>query len=89
MNTYGDLNKNGPHRCIGSGTFRRYGLVGRSVSLEVGATLKFQKLKPDVAASCLFLLPLDPNVELSATSPVPCLPVYHHAFYQDGNGLNL
>ena len=30
-----------------------------------------------------------PDVELSATSPAPCLPACHHASYHDDNGVNL
>jgi hypothetical protein len=38
---------------------------------------------------CLFLLPADQDVELSAPSPASCLPAYHHASCYDDNGLNL
>jgi hypothetical protein len=37
----------------------------------------------------LFLLPVDPDAELSATSPVPCLPVCHHASHHDDDGASL
>jgi hypothetical protein len=37
----------------------------------------------------LFLLPAGPAVGLSATSPVPCLPVCLHAPHNDDNGQNL
>ena len=48
---------------------------------ETGA-LRFQKLK------AVFPMPVDPDVELSATSPAPCLPTYHHAPHHDNNGLS-
>lgn len=65
--------------------FRRFGLIGESVSLGVGfAGSKFQ-----VGSSVsLFLLPEDLDVELSATLPPPCLPVCHQSWHAD-NGLNL
>ena len=37
----------------------------------------------------LFLLPANPDVELVATSPAPCLPACCHASHHDDNGLNL
>ena len=37
----------------------------------------------------VFLLPADPDVELSAPSPAPCLPVCHPVSRHDDNGLNL
>ncbi|EDL00953.1 mCG1047212, partial [Mus musculus] len=37
----------------------------------------------------LFLLPADPDVELSVPSPAPCLPACHRASRCDNNGLNL
>jgi hypothetical protein len=55
---------------------RRCGLVGENISLEVG--FGFQKLKPGLVAS-FFLQPVDPDVELSATTSAPCLPVCCHA----------
>jgi hypothetical protein len=38
---------------------------------------------------CLFLLPADPDVALSATSTAPWLPACHQASRHDDNGLNL
>ena len=35
------------------------------------------------------LLPVGPSVELSVTSPAPCLPAGGHASCRDGNELNL
>ena len=35
------------------------------------------------------LLPVDQDVELSAPSPVPCLPACCHASRHNDNGLNL
>jgi hypothetical protein len=39
--------------------------------------------------SVLLLLPVDPDVELSAPSPAPCLSACHHASCHVDNGLNL
>ena len=36
-----------------------------------------------------FLLPPDLDVELSASSPAPCLPTQHHASHHEENWLNL
>lgn len=36
----------------------------------------------------LFLLPTSPDLEPSATSPEPCLPVCQHASHHDVNELN-
>lgn len=44
--------------------------------------LRLQKLK------AVFPMPVDPEVEISATSPAPCLPACHHASYHDNNGLS-
>ena len=77
----GDLNKNGLHRTIGSGTIRKYGLAGIDVALleEVygeGQALRFQKLKPCQAM---------PSATVSL--PAPCLPVLP-CFCHDDNGVN-
>jgi hypothetical protein len=48
--------------------------------------LKFQKPKSGPVAFS-FILPIDPDVELSATSPTPCLPLCSHPHHDD-NGLN-
>jgi hypothetical protein len=82
----GGLNENGPlwrgsllemwHRC---------GLVGRSVSQRVASEISETQARPSVT---LFLLSADPDVELLANFPVPCLLTYHHASYHDDNGLN-
>jgi hypothetical protein len=37
----------------------------------------------------LFLLPDNQDVEVSATSPAPCLPACHHASHCDNKELNL
>lgn len=39
------------------------------------------------ASALLFLLPMDPEIELSATSPSQCLPACHHVSLHD-NGHN-
>ena len=64
-------------RLIGSSTIRRCGRVGVGVTLLEG-----MGLSP-------FLLPADPDVDLSAPSPTPCLSVCPHASYHDHNGLNM
>ena len=50
----GGLNKNGPHRPIGSGTIGRCGLAGGSVSLGVG----FEVLEIQVRPSGSLALPV-------------------------------
>lgn len=57
-------------------------------------------LKPGLVAHCLFLMPADPVVELSALMPTDAvvelsalslalwLPVWHHASYHDDKELN-
>ena len=52
-----------------------------------GMTLRFQMLKPGHSVS-LFLLPVDLDVKLSATSLAPSLPAHCHASHHDDNGLN-
>jgi hypothetical protein len=37
----------------------------------------------------VFLLPADPDVELSAPSPAPCLPAQYHDSQHDNNALSL
>lgn len=58
------MNENGPHRLIGSFTIRRFGLVGGSVSLEMG----FEILNAHTRPSVFFLLSADPDVDLLAHS---------------------
>ena len=61
----------------------------KNVSLGVGSMgfeVSDTQARP---GSCLsFLLPVNPDVELSAPSPPPCLPACHHAPHHDDNGLN-
>jgi hypothetical protein len=63
-----------PFSDIGSGTNRRCGLVWVGMAL--------------LAEAChfLFLLPVDPDRELSATTPAPCLPACHCASHRKDNG---
>ena len=80
----GGLNRGGLHGCTclndwptGNGATRRCGLVEVGMALfeeELlwGWALRSQKLKPIV----LSLLPADPDVEISASSPAPCLPAW-------------
>jgi hypothetical protein len=75
------------------GKIRKYGLDGVGVILleEVfhwGWALGFQNPKPSLVL-LLFLFSLDQDVELSATSLPPCLPLCHHDPCHDANGLNL
>jgi hypothetical protein len=84
-NFCGSLNEKGPHRFIGSGTSRRCGLVGGSMSLWVSFEASEAQARPQCHS--LFLLSADPNIELSATSPVPCLPVCHCASCHNDSGL--
>ena len=89
----GGLNNNSPHRLIdlnawssGCGTTKER--LGHMALLEEVChwrwALRFEK--PSVS---FFLLPVDVDVELSTTSPVPCLHACHHASHHDDNGLNL
>ena len=71
------LNENGPTGPQGAALL---GGVALSKSITSRQTLRFQSL---------FLLPEDPDVELSAPSPAPCLPAYHHASCHEDNGPSL
>jgi hypothetical protein len=75
---------------------QRVVLLGGMILLEEvchggggGWALSSQNLKPGPVAHLFFLLPAHPDVEVSATSLAPCLPVCCHASCQDNNGLNL
>ena len=61
--------------------------VGESEAL--GQDLRIQKLKPGLAAHSLFLLPVHPDLELSATSLASCPPECCLASCHDDNGWNL
>lgn len=64
--------------------------VGMTLLVEVGHwewAWRFPKIP--FQAQSLFLLPIDPDVKFSATSPAQCLPTYHHVSCHDDNGLNL
>ena len=53
--------------------------------------LRFGVFKPGYSDTIIVLLSLllnDLDVELSATSPAPCLLVCHHVSHHDDNGLN-
>ena len=76
--------KMAPQRLTESNTIRRCGFVGQSVSLWVGSEVSEAQAK-----HFLFLLPANPNVELSATSQAPRPPARHHASQHDDNELNL
>jgi hypothetical protein len=50
----GSLNKNGPHGPLGSGTIRRYGLIGGVLLRGVGFEVSYAQAMPSVAFfSCL------------------------------------
>jgi len=51
--------------------------------------LRFQKLKAGLVVHFLFLLPVNPDIELSATFSAPGLPACCHASHHDDNGLTL
>ena len=61
-------------------------LVGGGVSLGMGFGVSNAYARTSVF---LLLMPADPDVELSTTSPAPCLPVCCHASHCADNGLNL
>lgn len=60
-----------PDRNIGTNI--KCGLVEEAVALEKMChwrlALRFQKIKPDLVIHLIFLLPSDPDIDLSATSP--------------------
>jgi hypothetical protein len=68
-------------------TIRRWGLVGRSVSL-LKLALRFYMLKLCSVWNSLSLLPMDLE-ELSGFSPAPCLPAHLHVCLHDDSELNL
>ena len=74
------MKENEPHRSIGSGTIRRHGLVGVDMAFLVchwGWVLRFQRLKPVPVVHSVLLVPVNPDVELSAPSPAPFLSASH------------
>ena len=74
--------------CLKICPFRsRCGLAGGGVSLGMGFDVSEAQVRPSV--HCLFLMPANPDVEPSATSPAPCLNVCCHASHDDDNGLKL
>jgi len=68
--------------------WNRCGLVGGCVCvpLEVGFGVSGSQARPSPS---LFLLPLVLDVEFSVPSPERYLPLCHHAFCHDDDGLNL
>jgi hypothetical protein len=89
----GGLNKNGPHRLIGSSMLRRCGLTGVIVALleelchwvrRSGSKL----VKPSLVG-IHFLLPANRAVELSSTSPATWLLACCHASCHGSNGVSL
>ena len=63
------------------------GLVGGGVSLGEGFEVSDAQAR--IKWLSFFLLPANPDVELSGSSPAPCLPGHYHASHHDGDGLNL
>ena len=67
------------------------GLGGMALLEEVlylGWALRFQNPMPGPVSLSLFLLPVDQDKELSATSPAPCVPAACPVPCQDDYGLN-
>lgn len=68
-------------------------LLGSTAFLEEvchqGQALRSQKLKPGLLGLILFLLSVDPDVELSVPSLTLCLLACCHASIQDDNELSL
>lgn len=89
----GGLSENGPHRLIGNSTIRRFGLVGVvgfvGGSVSLGTGFEVSEIKPGPVSLSPFQLPSDLDVELSAISSAPCLPICSHASHHDDKGLNL
>ena len=56
--------------------------LGGSVLQTVGFNVSNAHFKPRFS---LFLLPDHPDVEFSATFPIPCLPELHHTSHHDDN----
>lgn len=76
--------------CQGEAPFERIwkrDFVEGTGSLKVGfEVLKKAHSRPRVS---LFLVPVDPDVEFSATPPLSCLPAFCHGSCYDENELNL
>lgn len=65
------------------------GLLGGVALLEnVEKDLEVSYAQSMLGVSIHFLLPMNQDVGISATSPSPCLLAYHHVSYCDDNGLN-
>jgi hypothetical protein len=68
--------------------WNRYSLIWRKcVHCKVIFEVSEAQAKP--VAHSLFLLPANQAVEASAPFLAPCLPVCHHVYHHDDNGLNL
>ena len=90
-----NLNTNVPQRlifqCIGNSIWSTIVAVGWSFGGSVWhwrKALGFQMLKPCLVSS-LFLLPVNLDVELLASSPAPWMLVCHHTSHHGDNKLNL
>lgn len=65
------------------------GLIGGSVSMCVCVGGLLGVLCVSYAQHGSFLLPVNQDIKLSASSPVPCLPAGCLTSCRDSNGLNL
>ena len=73
---------------MGSGTIRKYGLVGGNMPLYRQALRSpCAQVQPSVERVSSWL-PLDQDVELSVPSPAPCPPAGYHVSCHDDNVLN-
>lgn len=72
----------------GNGTLERCGLVGKSVSLEIGFWW-FKTLKPKLVSLSFFQLPVIADVKLATASAALCLLACCHAYCYDENELTL
>jgi hypothetical protein len=73
VRTCDGLKDYGPNKLTGIGIMRGCGLVGRKYVKSVVASPEVSDAQARPVSQGLFLLPIDQDVELSATSPAPCL----------------
>ena len=65
---------------------KRSGFIRGTVSLGMGFVVSNSQARPTIS---LFMLPVDPDLELSTTSLGPCLPACHYASSETGSKLQL
>ena len=92
---HGGLSRNGSHRLvcsnaqyIGSGTIRGIALLEEVYHCGGRFEVSYAQVTP-IMRTVHFLFPVDQDVELSTTSPEPCLPACCLASCLDDNVLNL